>query len=224
MYIKHAQLAEITDRTILWKHMNLSRFLAVLVNQSLWFNRLDNFEDVYEGTFPIANRTNAISDELFAKLKSQRKHIYVACFHANKFESAAMWSLYSKEEGIAIKTTGARLKEALAIDEKPIYMCGVQYIDFEKDRMPEGDATYLAAYKRKSFEHEKEVRCIFVDDVSSPAYANEKGLNVQVDLEKLLMEIYISPYAPPYTQNTLAEILDRFGLKTKLTPSTLYTK
>lgn len=43
--------------------------------------------------------------------KYVRKHTYISCWHANEFESAAMWDLYSKNDAsVAIETTYAEIK------------------------------------------------------------------------------------------------------------------
>ena len=70
-----------------------------------------------------------------------------------------MWKLYSENDGIAIKTTGKRLKKAF-MSEDDIYVSKVNYIDYSTCFLPENNIFFLATHKRKSFEAEKEYRCI----------------------------------------------------------------
>lgn len=76
----------------------------------------------------------------------------------NEYESAAMWKLYSKtNESIAIETTYCKLKNVLPND---IMIGKVRYIDFEKDTINPTNVFNSFLHKRKSFEHENEVRII----------------------------------------------------------------
>lgn len=83
-----------------------------------------------------------------------RSWIYVSCWHANEYESEAMWKLYStnSNEAVAIQTDYNTLEEQLPKEAK---LGVVQYIDYEKEWFPDGDALYPFMHKRKSFEHEK---------------------------------------------------------------------
>ena len=44
------KLPEDTE-TIVWKYLDLSKFLDLLLSQKLFMSRSDKFEDQYEGTF-----------------------------------------------------------------------------------------------------------------------------------------------------------------------------
>jgi len=80
----------------------------------------------------------------------------------NRFESAAMWELYAnRNSGIAIKTTYKGLKESLdkSTTDKIKFVL-VKYIDFETEWEPENNLYHPFLSKRKSLEHEKELRAI----------------------------------------------------------------
>jgi len=130
MYCLHDQLKEVDDSVVLWKYMSLSKFIALLVDNGLWFNRIDCFEDVFEGRFPDFNEklrpevygAERLSKEQYSIFEKQsRESLFVSCFHANDYESAAMWTLYSKVEGIAIQTTAKNLKKAFSSEKRHIY-------------------------------------------------------------------------------------------------------
>lgn len=83
---------------------------------------------------------------------------YINCWHINKYESAALWSIYSRhEDGVAIKSTVGRAKDALAGDE--LLIGGyVTYHDYDRS-LTLGDNVFRAAFnKRSAFEYEKEFR------------------------------------------------------------------
>ena len=150
MYKKHDQLPNTEGQDTLWKYMSLSKFINLL-NGKIYFNRVDCFEDVFESTYPIYNenhREEYYGDALIPKEKYNnimdlsKQHTYVSCFHKNEYESAFMWKQYAGDEGVAIVTTADRLKESFQYEENDIYICDVQYIDYAKEYMPEGNMFY----------------------------------------------------------------------------------
>jgi len=211
--------------------MSFSKFASLICLSGLWFSRLGEFEDVFEGTYPEANKRlrpeiygdDVIPQEVYDLIEKESSSIFVSCFHANDYESAAMWSLYSKDEGIAIQTTAGHLKNSFSSYQRDIYLSAVEYIDYEKDFLPEGNSFYLATYKRKSFEHEKEVRCLYSDHYQNPQEKGNAGFNARVDLCKLVNKIYISPYAKPYLEDITRSLVQAYNLSPEIISSTLYT-
>ena len=52
MYVNHPNITLPDDNdTIVWKYLDLSKFLDMLLSQQLFMSRSDKFEDQYEGTF-----------------------------------------------------------------------------------------------------------------------------------------------------------------------------
>lgn len=244
MYERHEQLFELEDNCVLWKYMSFSKFVNMLSGK-IYFNRLDNFEDVFEGTFPHYNamhRDEIYGEDIIPKNifdmmeKAMKNWLYVSCFHKNEYETAFMWKQYADNDGIAIKTTFERLKMAFSNTKEAIYISNVQYIDYDKEFMPEGNGMYLAVHKRKSFEPEREVRCINVGmpkskpNPSNPreliADINEKtpvGRFIDIDMEELIEEIYISPYAASYIKENVELIASKFNISAKIIQSKLFT-
>lgn len=229
MYKDHEQLNCVEDNISLWKYMDLLKFVNILTSNSIWFNRIDSFEDVYEGVFPSANKDkraeiyngNAPPQFVYENLqKYARDRLYVLCLHNNDYESAAMWSLYAKDNGIAIKTNSKRLKDCFSAEEKEIYISHVSYIDYDRDFMPEGNTFYLGTHKRTSFEHEKEIRCMYLDQGETP---RNKGVYIKIDVTTFIEEIYISPYAPAYMKKTVEDLLKKFSLDISVIQSPLYS-
>jgi len=116
----------------------------------------------------------------------------VSCWHLSDHESEAMWKLYSASgQGIAIESTEQQLKAAIVPSEN-LTIGRVKYVDFHKDPIEKGHKHYLLFLKRKSFEHERELRAIL------PLPEAGKGTLVKCDLETLITRIHVSPFAPPY--------------------------
>jgi len=107
-------------------------------------------------------QSGTISRHYAAMKKAFLPHYLVSCWHMNEFESAAMWRLYAGgNNAIALQTRFDRLASVLP-DE--FGMGRVRYIDYLTDRIPEGNVFNPIMYKRKSFEHEEEVRAVKMDD------------------------------------------------------------
>ena len=138
-------------------------------------------EDKYEGVLPklqakefrMAWRLHSVPDgavqaesptaiEGAALMNMCRETCYISCWHENPHQSAAMWKLYLKsDEGVAIRTTFGRIKSAFAKTKEGVWAAQVKYIDYEKDRFGNNDFIAMVTHKRKSFEHEPEVRLIW---------------------------------------------------------------
>jgi len=99
--------------------MTPSAFLSMLLDRSLFFARLDSFEDPFEGVPPPAvieaarNPRHPASPEAERRLQGWQKMISLCrasicanCWHAGDEESEAMWKLYGRfEDGLALVTT-----------------------------------------------------------------------------------------------------------------------
>lgn len=157
--------------------------------------------------------------------EEMRKYVVINCWHMNENESEAMWKLYSQSsEGIAIQSTYARLKESIDfksirdeeigqfVDVRP-----VKYIDYKKENtslIPDRISAFL--HKRKSFEHEKELR-ILISNKAAKTYrfedVFESGKTVKVKYDKLIENIYIAPTLPKWFEDLVRDVLKKYGLE-----------
>ena len=163
------------DRNIrVWRYMDLPKLIDFLETAGLHFPRADTLGDPYEGFFTrgdVADREKryeAIGIKLPTDRARQmarsltdysREATYISCWHGGETESAAMWRLYGSAGGsVAIQTTYGKLADALP-DEA--YMGMVRYISYGLENWI--DQSFVISpfmYKRREFEHEKEVRAL----------------------------------------------------------------
>jgi hypothetical protein len=177
MVTEHECFETPADDAVIWRFMNSTKFLSMIVKQTLFFCRADKLEDPYEGQVPKRSievkreylKSMSVSPsmiETFANLDAAsrelaRTAVFLNCWHVNNDESAAMWKLYaSNDEGIAIRSTVKRLRDSLARYSMPIYMGTVDYIDFARDVIQHGNVFLPFLHKRHSFEHENELRVV----------------------------------------------------------------
>ncbi len=174
--------------------MDLAKLVSVLANEALYFPCPNEFEDPFEGFYPIshtkafsalmqnyldqmlATRDSLVSrypginkealintvssaNEAFRKAFDEvRLKFGVTCWHKSETESAALWKLYAASgQGIAIESTSVQLRASLS-EEKSLVVDDVRYLDFENDEIQKGHKHYGLFLKRKSFEHERELR------------------------------------------------------------------
>jgi hypothetical protein len=200
--------------------MDFAKFVSLLTTGRLFLARADRLGDPLEGSFPRKSiearlKRRTISNESeFKKLMQQ--YVYINCWHSNDVESAAMWRLYSdSKQAIAVTTTAQRLYNALP---DRCYIGKVQYIDFDTEAIP--DVGYVQMpffYKRKSFEHEREVRVISLSGTNA---AND-GAPVDIDLSSTLLDIYVSPESPRWYREVVTDLVKRCGFSFPVRQSTL---
>lgn len=234
---------EETD-AVLWRYMDLSQLVSILERDQLWFARADKLSDPYEGSLtkprreirdkqvealkevsereegwtPIERDVDELIEEQVRKNRRQREWVFIHCWHQNEKESAAMWDLYTKSnDAIVIKTTFERLIRALMENEEEISLSKVRYLDFEEEDMVQGESTLDFLFKRKSFEHEQEVRALFWDLPELDEMDDQPpGQYVNVDVERLIDEIRIAPSAESWFFDTVKQMLQSYGFSEEI--------
>lgn len=224
----------------IWRYIDFAKFERLLDKSALFFTRADRLGDPFEGSYSRANiklRPQVYKEKIpLDKLENLSqfykvfiKHTAINCWHLGEYESAAMWNLYLKSnKGIAIQSTSDLLKTSLKDENHDVFIGKVKYIDFEKDWMPEGNTLYAFVHKRKSFEHEKELRAMIQEfrykkngelDWSKPLF--DDGIYAQVDLGVLIDKIYLAPTSPKWLFELVKSITKKHKLDKDVLPSSL---
>jgi hypothetical protein len=166
----------------------------------------------------ILNDAKRLLGQLDNVGSSQLKETFINCWHENEHESEAMWKLYtsSLDQGIVIKTNYKKLYTSLGKDPS-IHIGRINYIDFNDNFAGVNDSFW---FKRKSFEHEKEVRAIFRDRGSE----TEFGKLIPVDLNILIDKIYVSPTSQKWFIEMVEDVLLKYNLKKKIGESSMKEK
>ena len=227
MYINSSNITLPEDNnTIVWKYLDLSKFLDMLMSQQLFMSRSDKFEDQYEGTFsePTFEEIKKIAannPKFLDYYKSHREKVVISSWHINEYESFAMWQIFTKNnEGLAIQSTIGRLKNALQPENRiEQYIGNVNYIDYKKEYIPFDDTFFPFLFKRKSFQYEREVRII--SDVSAQNISINEGLKINVDLNQLIEKIYIHPKSENWYKKLVIELVSKLNFKIEIEKSDL---
>ena len=215
---------------LLWRYMDLPRFMSLLHTRSLFFVRADRLGDPFEGsiTSPTQQERIRFAESLgephcarvlraLQSLKNLRTWFAVSCWHENPHESEAMWGLYAtRNAGVAIRSTARRLFQACGASPRPIYVSRVKYIDYAKDTIPSDNTFWPYLRKRKSFEHEREVRALILND--DPI---DGDMLVPVSIESLVEAVILSPLAPNWFLEAVKYVVERCGLHLPVLQSSL---
>lgn len=214
----------------IWRYMSFSKFVDLIVNETLFFSRCDRFDDNLEGLMSrkayierfeeIQKYSKSATDlelnqkRLLSDFDTERIKSFAAnCWHMNDHESDAMWKIFlNNQEGIAVQSTYYRLYDCLNNTTDPVYLSIVEYFD------PSGESkwdwgTYLRRilHKRHFYEHENELRAVILSDDGYDF--NDSGASIKVDINILIENIFISPSAPKWIFELVNKLIENFQYK-----------
>ena len=227
MYINNPNIKLPKDpNTIIWKYLDLSKFLDLLTSEKLFMSRSDKFEDQYEGTFsePTFEEIKKLSidnPDFLNYYKTHREKVAISSWHINEYESFAMWQIFTQNsEGLAIQSTIGRLQESLVLETNfKQYIGEVNYIDYKKEHIPFDDMFFPFLFKRKSFQYEGEVRLI--TDIGDSNIKINEGFKINVEINRLIGKIYIHPKSENWYKNLVIQLVKQLGFDFKIEKSDL---
>lgn len=210
----------------LWRYMDLAKLADLLVTKSLYLPTVAQLGDPWEGTLPdidaaeIASFRAEHSADFSASpagrwlLKfpsQQRDRAYASCWHGNGVESHAMWGMYARAHGVAVRTTVGRLIDAAdSWRGGRVYIGWVDYIDFAVHRLADQLFPGPLLTKDVSYQHEQEVRALVLDDWSYGYESSSEngGIRLSVAPSALLECVVPSPTAPDWVVRVVEWLLE----------------
>ena len=229
------------DDSVIWRFLDLAKFISLLKERALFMTRADKFEDQFEGavcTLADSDKYDAalsdyfsevlegkpVGDQLFENehhaIQLIRKNSFLSCWFEGSYESIAMWRLYAsgkESKGVAVKSTVGRLKIAIG---KPVEIGRIEYIDYSKEWPNANEALWR---KRLSFEYEHEVRVRIITEGGLSPNPPE-FLTLPVNLYELIESVYVSPMAEPWFRDVVEDVLRKYGLEKTVYHSALDDK
>lgn len=212
--------------------MDFTKFVDLLSTSSLFFCRADRFDDPFEGSVPKKHYERRVNEltmqptffgdekEMYEQYGEEfRKYVYINCWHMNDSESAALWRLYlQSHEGIAIRSSRERMTASVSSSPMSVWSVPVKYIDYENDDVPVPSNMAPYRYKRKSFEHEKELRAIIYTEVTDSKGnkirpLSEEGIKVISDLNQLIEHVTVSPTSASWFVELVENVVKTYGYK-----------
>ncbi len=246
-YRHDGDVATPVENEVIWRFMDLPRFLSLLTSSSLWFTMLKHLGDDWEGTQISGRREEELEQTirdsssektgltawgLYNKALAERDEYVASCWFKSQTESMLMWKAYAQDQ-IAIKSTVGRLKRSL--DTKADFFIGL--MDYKP---PQYDMSPLAEkfLKRAAFADEQEVRVVIRMyrhmNSQSPSWVFDKetidslfsmfskgGFAVPVKLTTLIQEVVTSPQLPDWTHESIVKLVAQFDAQLSVVRSSL---
>lgn len=232
MYQHYKCFDELHDEAILWRYLDLPRYLDLLLKQQLFFCRADRFEDPFEG-MNSANTSlspqESNGSELYSKENSiQKEQVTINSWHLNDKENYAMWKIYANGSyGLAIQTTFRKLRESFSSCDKAVYIGKVVYYDDDAIRQPIEDPILPFFRKRSIYQYENEVRCCYKIPAGQTEFTwqeqgDDNGVFIASEVNSLIERIYISPYSPKWLEEIIQGINAKFDLSKEIIHSAVF--
>lgn len=207
-----------------WRYMDFTKFVSMLENSGLFLPMVAKLNDPFEGSYArgnevlrplvyrhMPNKFGLTAGEIVQRL---RKFVPASCWHSSEQESAAMWKLYARtHEAVCIQTTFRKLQNAMGSAAR---VGMVRYVDYETEWIPESNPLAPFLYKRKSFEHEREVRALIppedIEGILTGGYVEPKksGQWVPFNIEKTIECVFIAPDAPHWFLELVKQVASRY--------------
>lgn len=241
MFLEHDDFEQIEETKMLWRYVDLPRYIDMLIRKSLFFCRSDGFEDPFEGKYNKNSekaflqqshiQPNPASDNLHQQLQhhyNKRTALVVNCWHQNDTENYAMWQIYAKGDfGIALQTTYKDLKQAFSNADESIFIGKVKYFDEAGESIAIQNNFRAFLTKRKIYAYENEVRCchLLTDDFSKPYNWQPDDCNgtfIKVDLQQLIQRVYIYPNSPAWFRNVVEDINEKYAIHPEIIHSSVF--
>ncbi|WP_017416061.1 DUF2971 domain-containing protein [Clostridium tunisiense] len=214
--------------TKLYRYMCLSQFMSFAETHKTYLTKLLFWEDKWE--IPTRKFLSEI-DNCF-NYNTEREYLnglYGQCWSLEGV-SDALWRIYSREdEGILIQTTVEKFSLIKEINfgmlSPVIYYENLNQVS---KKLTDGDVKkndlIQGLFKRKAFEHEKEVRLITLRDYVTCNSNNQRCSRIEVNLNPLefIEKIIIDPRAKEWYVETIKEYCKRLGFKIIPEKSDLY--
>jgi len=207
----------------LWRYLDFTKFISMLEKSSLFFVFMSFLNDPFEGSISAINnglRPSLFEKKLFEKKidrEQLRSRVAVSSWHMNTQESAAMWKLYAQtNEAVCVQSTYSLLRKTLP----PVFRISeMNYVDYNSDYIPEYHPLAPFVFKRKSFEHEHELRALIdLKEADSTLHeflgveVSQYGIYKTADLTGLIQKVYVAPESPDWFYDLVQSVCKTYKM------------
>jgi len=234
----------------IWRFMEMWKFRDLMTTGELYFRRADLFandknEGLPPGEYlrtlalnPLDVRDRQVMDDHTGSVAQFRESFYISCWHLHRNETREMWKEYG-EDGVAICSRYSLLKSALDATGDRAFLGLVQY-GWKHVTGP--NLFRYVTTKRVEYAGEREVRAVlWIMDAlaggnrhfNSDNRAHPRPLTPplpdrvpefvrrKVDLQALVTEIFITPWASSTTVGEVKHLVKSNGYSIPVQPSEL---
>lgn len=175
-----------------------------------------------------------------------KKSFFHNSWNYKEYESKAMWDGKSMDgEGVAIRTTAENLKEAFSdFEYEAVFIGMVDYGNYDEDVVAVDESAWLNVHLHKpaEFKEEQELRASLSlipvegedtffhnsqfedgETVQLDWDSQPKGVNVPIDVNALIEEVYLSPYSASWQKDAISKLLETHGVDATVSESTIFS-
>jgi len=222
----------------IWRYVDIPKLAAMLSSRSLYFCQVPLLGDPFEGSLVQAVKNGIESmkpivvkqypgfvrtdEQMCNSIMSSKTYSYASCWYASEEESAAMWDLYARGGfGVTVRSTLGRLVDSVASVAEPVWIGKINYHNYATAQPPQNSLWTPMFQKRKSFEHEREIRALVMDwdkmNTLRGTWSYEPNLvpgrYVSADLSILLERVYVAPFAPQWYKDVIIKVVAALGFE-----------
>lgn len=226
-------IEDLDDETILWRYMDLAKFVSMLEKEAIWLARSDTFGDKHEGRFPdemleyINKAYEDFDKDDNSPVKDASdfqdylvKNTFISCWHHNLEENMVMWEIYCKDSNaVAIQTTVENLDKYTDPRELSGHSLIMKNVEYKNADEISGILLYEDCFfrKRRHFSFEKEVR-ISLDTYSrsNPTKDNPLGYELKVFPSEMIQKVLIHPDSSKWFYDVVNSITSKYELHAPL--------
>jgi hypothetical protein len=214
---------------IIWRYMDLAKFVSLLEQNALWLARADTFRDKHEGRFPdemrkfIEKAYEGFDDSDPSPVKDADdfqdylvKNTFVSCWHKNSDENMVMWEIYGRDNNaVAIQTTVENIENNIDTSNLTGHSLILKSIVYQNADEVSDVILYEECFfrKRSHFSFEQEVR-ISLDTYSriSPSKNTPHGHKLPIHVNGLIDKVLVHPDSSGWFLDAINSITTKYGI------------
>lgn len=221
---------DLKEEQILWRYMDLAKFISLLEQNALWLARADTFKDQHEGRFPdemrklIEKAYKGFDDNDPSQVKDADdfqdylvKNTFISCWHKNFDENMVMWEIYGKDNNaVAIQTSVGNIKKNIDASNLKGHSLILKSVAYQKSDEIADLLRYEDCFfrKRPHFSFENEVR-ISLDTYSpfKPSKSSPYGYKIPIYINGLIEKILVHPDCSDWFLEVINSITNKYDIE-----------
>lgn len=232
-YFKKLYRVGISDKEMkksIYRFISFEKLLEIIIERQIQLIKPKFWEDPFEN---YLSKCNIFYNEKSADFASLQEMIFGQCWTLTP-ESDALWRIYSTDKkGIRITSKLYKL-DASVYQQGQSFICKVNYATKDSIKKHFSNITELNdllntrqqietyLWKRKEFEHEREIRVLNVVDTSS-IDINVNYKTFYIDPNDFIDEICFDPRMDSQIENIYFKTIKALNYFGKITKSNLYS-
>lgn len=251
-YWQNLEYEEPSPDSILWRYMDLAKFISLISREELFFAAASSFEDIFEGakglerdkykwdsfykgffkqavaTAPGRNPINNTEEKLTEEANRLLDEIENNGQKSREYTYISCWHLNCYESEAMWKLYSKDCSNAVAIQTtaKRIYEAIDKDPNISIGKVKYIDFTNRFASINGPFWYKRK-SFEYENEVrliTTKIHSNDKGVYIPVNIDTLIEKIYVSPYASEWFFDVVKNVVEKYSIKAEVTYSMMKAK